>query len=51
MSVDIENNILEKVRISGRFALQVENPTDIIENAQLLANKHFIDEYPIKKIF
>ena len=36
MSVDIENNILEKVRISVRFALQVDESTNISGHAQLL---------------
>ena len=36
MSVDIENNILEKVLISVRFALQVDESTDISGHAQLL---------------
>ena len=38
MSVDVENNILEKVCISVRFALQVDESTDISGHAQLLAN-------------
>ena len=33
VSVDIEDNILEKVHISERFALQVEESTDINKNA------------------
>ena len=33
MSVDIENNILEKVRISVRFALQVDESTNISGHA------------------
>ena len=43
MSVDIENNVLVKVRSSGRFALQVDESTDISGHAQLLANVGFID--------
>ena len=42
---------LEKVRISGKFALQVEKPTDISGHAQLLANVRFIDGNAIKKFF
>ena len=42
MSVDIENNILVKVRSSGRFALQVDESTDISGHAKLLANVGFI---------
>ena len=51
MSVDIENNILEKVRISVRFALQVDESTDISGHAQLLANVRFIDGDAIRKNF
>ena len=38
MSVAIENNILGKVRISKRFALQVDEFTDISGHAQLFVN-------------
>ena len=51
MSVDIENNILEKVRISVRFALQVDESTDISGHAQLLANVRFIDGDAIRENF
>ena len=51
MSVDIESNILEKIRISGKFALQVDESTDISEHVQLLANVRFVDEDAIKEIF
>ena len=51
MSVDIENNILEKFRISVRFALQVDESTDISGHAQLLANVRFIDGDAIREIF
>ena len=51
MSVDIENNILEKVRISVRFALQVDKSTDISGHAQLLANVHFINGDVIRENF
>ena len=51
MSVDIENNILEKVRISVRFALQVNESTDISGHAQLLANVRFIDDDAIRENF
>ena len=51
LSVDIENNILEKVPISGRFALQVDESTDISGHAQLLANVRFIDGDAITEIF
>ena len=51
MSVDIENNILEKVRSSGRFALQVDESTDISGHAQLLANVRFINGDAITENF
>ena len=51
MSVDIENNILEKVRISVRFALQVDESTDINGHAQFLANVRFIDGNAIRENF
>ena len=51
MSVDIENNILEKVRSSGRFALQVDESTDISGHGQLLANVRFINGDAITKNF
>ena len=51
MSVDIKNNILEKARSSGRFALQVDESTDISGHAQLLANIRFIDGDAITENF
>ena len=51
MSVDIDNNILEKIRISGKFALQVDKSTDISGHAQLLANVRYVDEDVIKENF
>ena len=50
MSVDIANNILEKVRISVRFALEVDESTDISGHAQLIANVRFIDGDAIREI-
>ena len=38
MSADIESTVLEKMRISGKFALQLDESTDISGYAQLLAN-------------
>ena len=38
MSADIESTVLEKMRISGKFALQFDESTDISGYAQLLAN-------------
>ena len=51
MSVAIKNSIMEKVRIGRRFALQVNESTDISGQAQLLANARFIDGKAIKDIF
>ena len=51
MSVDIESNILEKIRISGKFALLVDESTDISGHVQLLANVRFVDEDVIKEYF
>ena len=51
MSADIESNIMEKVCIRGRFALQVDESTDISVHAQLLANVRFIDGNAIKENF
>ena len=51
MSVDIESNILKKIRISGKFALQVDESTDISGHAQHLENVRYVDENVIKENF
>lgn len=38
MSADIESVVLDKIRISNKFALQLDESTDISGHAQLLAN-------------
>ncbi|CAL9692042.1 unnamed protein product [Knipowitschia caucasica] len=43
MSADIETIVLEKIRISKTFALQLDESTDISGHAQLLANARFVD--------
>ncbi|XP_035209933.1 zinc finger MYM-type protein 6-like [Stegodyphus dumicola] len=43
MSADIESVVLEKIRISEKFALQLDESTDISGHAQLLANVRFVD--------
>ena len=43
MSADIESIVLEKIRCSGKFALQLDESTDISGHAQLLANVRFVD--------
>ena len=51
MSMDIESNILEKIRSTGKFALQVDESIVISGHAQLLANVRFVDEDVIKENF
>ena len=41
MSADIESVVLEKILISEKFALQLDECTDNSEHAQLLANVRF----------
>ena len=42
-SADMESIVLEKMRISGKCALQLDESTDISGYAQLLANVRFVD--------
>ena len=49
MSADIESIALEKMCISGTFALQLDESTDISGCAQLLANVHFVDGDAIRE--
>ncbi|KAM9319784.1 zinc finger BED domain-containing protein 5-like [Gastrophryne carolinensis] len=51
MSVDIETVVLEKVRISKKFALQLDESTDISGHCQLLANVRFVDGDAIRENF
>lgn len=51
MSVDIEKVVLEKVCISEKFSLQLNESTDISGHAQLLANKRFVDGDSITENF
>ena len=51
MSADIESIVLEKMRISGKFALQLDESTGISGNAQLLANVRFVDGDVIRENF
>ena len=51
MSADIESIVLEKMRISEKFALQLDESTDISGYAQLLANVHFVDGDAIRENF
>ena len=49
MSADIESIVLEKMRISGKFTLQLDESTDISGHAQLLANVRFVDGDTIRE--
>ncbi|XP_077598774.1 SCAN domain-containing protein 3-like [Stigmatopora nigra] len=51
MSTDIESHVLEKIRISRKFALQVDESTDISGHSQLLANVRFVDGDAIRENF
>ena len=51
MFVDVDSNIPEKIRISGKLTLQIDKSTDISEHAQLLANVRFVNENVIKENF
>ncbi|XP_053568057.1 SCAN domain-containing protein 3-like [Bombina bombina] len=51
MSADIESVVLEKIHISGKFALQLDESTDISGHAQLLANVRFLDGDAIRENF
>ncbi|XP_056302924.1 SCAN domain-containing protein 3-like [Danio aesculapii] len=51
MSTDIESHVLEKIRISRKFALQVDESTDISGHSQLLANVRFVDGDSIRENF
>ena len=42
MSVDIKTIVLEKIRV-GKYFLQLDEYTDLIKDAQLLANVRFVD--------
>lgn len=42
---------MEKLRVSGVFALQVDESTDISGHAHLISNVRYIDECEIKEDF
>lgn len=50
-SADIESVVLEKIRISKKFTLQLDESTDISGHAQLLANVRFVDGDAIRENF
>ncbi|XP_061544655.1 zinc finger BED domain-containing protein 5-like [Phycodurus eques] len=51
MSADIERTVLEKLRMSGKFALQLDEATDMSGCSQLFANVRFVDGDGIKENF
>ena len=51
MSADIESAVLDKIRIGNKFALQLDESTDISGHAQLLANVRFVDGDTIRENF
>lgn len=51
MSSDIESVVLEKIRSSGKFSLQLDESTDISGHAQLLANVRYVDGDSIRETF
>ena len=50
-SADIESVVLDKICIDNKFALQLDESTDISGHAQLLANVRFVDGDTIKESF
>ena len=48
-SADIESLVLDKICIDNKFALQLDESTDISGHAQLLANVRFVDGDTIRK--
>lgn len=51
MSADIKSVVLDKIRISNKFALQLDESTDISGHAQLLANVRLVDGDTITENF
>ena len=51
MSADIKSVVLEKIRISEKFALQLDECTGISGHAQLLVNVRFVDGDSIREDF
>jgi len=51
MSTDIKSHVLEKIRISRKLALQVDESTDISGHSQLLANVRFVGGNAIRENF
>ena len=51
MSADIERVVLEKISWSEKYALQLDESTDISGHAQLMADLHFVDGETIRENF
>ena len=51
ISSDIELTLIEKLRLSGVFALQVDESTDISGHGHLISNVRYTDGYEIKEDF
>ena len=51
MSADIESVVLDKIRLSNKFALQIVESTDISGHAHLFANVRFVDGDSIRENF
>ncbi|KAJ4919048.1 hypothetical protein JOQ06_021802 [Pogonophryne albipinna] len=51
MSVDIETVLTEKIQRSAKFALQVDDSTDISGHCQLIANVRYVDGESIEENF
>ena len=51
MSADIEDVVLEKIRLCGKFSLQVDESTDVSGHAQLLGFVRFVDGGEIRENF
>lgn len=49
MSTDIQSHVLEKIRITRKFALQLDESLDISGHSQLLANVPFVDGDTIRE--
>ena len=51
MSADIESVVLDKIRVSTKFALQLDESTDVSGHTQLLTNVRFVDGDTIRENF
>ena len=51
MSADIESVVLDKIRVSTKFALQLDESTDVSGHTQLVTNVRFVDGDTIRENF